>query len=267
MYHFVNLIILNGIIYLFVIFLILIKNFLTLRINKVLYFFFSIILISIFIFGETKNYQNKTSNDEYNHSRNEFKIITKKIEKKYDIKNTSLLTFDTNLMIWSIMKDVKYLDLINSLFTPKKDFMIEEDLIASFKKLNLNDESFYSFIKNKKENWRYVNKDVAKFFFYKYQANSLITFNDSKNFKNDEYEWIKKSSPLLHQQSIIPREEMTRLLNKFKKFNSELIYPEIIILDKRDKFLKYESLNLINYCKEFNGDVFLMFVKKNKSLC
>ena len=42
----------------------------------------------------------------------------------------------------------------------------------------------------------------------------------------------------------------------------ELIYPEIIILDKRDKFLKYESLNLINYCKEFNGDVFLMFVKK-----
>ena len=95
-------------------------------------------------------------------------------------------------MIWSILNDIRYLDLINALFTSKKDYMIEDDLISSFKKLKLTDKEFYSFISNKKAGWRYMNKDMAKFFFYKYQANSLVTFNKSRSFKPEEYKFIKK---------------------------------------------------------------------------
>ena len=168
-------------------------------------------------------------------------------------------------MIWSILNDIKYLDLINALFSSKKDYMIEDDLISSFKKLKLTDKEFYNFISNKKESWRYMNKDMAKFFFYKYQANSLVTFNNSKSFKPEEYDFIKNSSPLLHQQMILPSEEIARLLDKFNKFDKKLILPNIIVLNKNDDFMNYSDLELKNYCKNFDGNIFILFKRKEKN--
>ena len=170
-------------------------------------------------------------------------------------------------MIWAILNDIKYLDLINALFSSKKDYMIEDDLISSFKKLKLTDKEFYNFISNKKESWRYMNKDMAKFFFYKYQANSLVTFNNSKSFKPEEYDFIKNSSPLLHQQMILPSEEIARLSDKFNKFDKKLILPNIIVLNKNDDFMNYSDLELKNYCKKFDGNIFILFQKKGEKLC
>ena len=33
-------------------------------------------------------------------------------------------------MIWSILNDIKYMNLLNGLFTSKKDYMLENDLIS-----------------------------------------------------------------------------------------------------------------------------------------
>ena len=51
-------------------------------------------------------------------------------------------TFNTDFMIWAIMNDVKYLSLINGLFSSKTDIMIEEDIFSAFKLLNLSNENF-----------------------------------------------------------------------------------------------------------------------------
>ena len=66
--------------------------------------------------------------------------------------------------------------------TPKKDEMIEDDLIKAFKFLNLNSDDFNLFIKNRKSSWRYINYDLSTFFFYKYMANPIKTFNNSNHY-------------------------------------------------------------------------------------
>ena len=55
------------------------------------------------------------------------------ITGSFDLSKTNLLTFDNDIMIWSIMNDVQYLNLINGLFISKTDEMIENDLINVFK--------------------------------------------------------------------------------------------------------------------------------------
>ena len=99
------------------------------------------------------------------------------------IKDISLLTFDNELMIWAILNDIEYLSLISGMWTPKTNDMIENDLIKNFKFLNLNEKDFINYLKNEKRGWRYFNHNVASFFGYRYQANSLNTFHDSTDFE------------------------------------------------------------------------------------
>ena len=83
------------------------------------------------------------------------------------------------------------------------------------KYLDLSKNDFSEFIKNKKLSyWRYRNENVKDFFWLRYQANSLITFNKSKNFNKEVLDFVNKSSPLLIQQLLIPNEELQRLLKK-----------------------------------------------------
>jgi hypothetical protein len=177
------------------------------------------------------------------------------------------MTFDSDLMIWAILNNVKYLSLINCLVVSKTDVMIENDLIKSFKFLNLNAQDFKYFLRNKKESWRYINRDVATFFSQKYQANSLITFNDSKNFNAGIAKNIFSSSPLYQQQSAIPNEEFARLEKKFKKTKLENFNePEIIVLEK----LRFLNINIIikkqNYCKLYDGNIYALYIKKNSGV-
>ena len=118
---------------------------------------------------------------------------------------SSLLSFETKLIIWSIMNDIKYLDFVDGFSTPKKDFMIEEDIYSTFKILGLEKENFEIFIENRKSKWRYMNSGITKYVARKYQANSLVTYKDTEDFEKHELEHIRKSSPVLHQQSIIPK--------------------------------------------------------------
>ena len=147
--------------------------------------------------------------------------------------------------------------------TPKKDEMIADDLIKAFKFLNLDSYDFNLFIKNKKPSWRYINYDLSTFLFYKYMANPIKTFNNSKNFDPKVYDFIKKSSPINFQQTVIPNDELDRLNNKFslitlKDFN----YPDIIILNKNKNFLK-KIKKIDNYCKIFEKNYFILLSKKS----
>ena len=103
------------------------------------------------------------------------------------------MTFDNRFMVWAVLNDIKFLNLTNFIMTPKKDVMIEDDLIKSFKFLNLDSNDFSQFIKNKKSSWRYVNYDLSTFFLYKYMANPIKTFNNSKNFS--KFFWLPRYAP------------------------------------------------------------------------
>ena len=159
---------------------------------------------------------------------------------------------------------MKYLSLINFIIAPKTDSMIENDLIKSFKFLNLNIYDFSNFLKNKKESWRYLNRNVATFFFYKYQANSLTTFNGSKNFDEEVAKYIFSSSPLYFQQIAIPNDEFVRLEKKFENtklqnFNE----PDAIVFEKSMRIINNIVIKKQNYCKLYEGNIYILYIKIN----
>ena len=64
-------------------------------------------------------------------------------------------------MVWFILNDIKYLNIINGVFISRTNEMIENDLINTFKYLNLSKQDFHEFIKNKKiSSWRYRNENI-----------------------------------------------------------------------------------------------------------
>lgn len=266
-YHFINFIIITGILYFVIIFFISIKYIIEKKLSKNLTHFFIIILLLNYFFIEIQKYQKSNKNDSYKTFRNEFSIINTKIKSTFDMTKSSLLSFETNLIVWAIINDIKYLDFVNGFSTPKKDFMIEEDIYSSFKKLGFTNENFEIFIENRKSDWRYINSDITKYVYHKYQANSLSTYKDTEDFEKHELEHILKSSPVLHQQSIIPKYELNRLRKGFDNYKTIEATSDIIVLNKRDKFIFSLSLSKEQYCKVFDGKIFIMFFNKEKYSC
>ena len=267
MYHFVNFTILNAFLFLIIYMIIIFKFFNNIKFTKFNFYLLVFAFISFFGFQEFDKNSSLISEKNHINYRSEFNLITKKIEENYKLNNISFLTFEPNLMVWSIMKNIKYLDLNMAMFTPKKDFMIEEDIFSAFKKLGFNELNFELFIKNQKKGWRFTNPNISNFVYYKYQANSLTTFKNSFDFEKNELDHINKSNLLHHQQSIIPKFELSRLKREFKEFDKKITFPEIIVLNKKDNFFDYKELNLKNYCKVFDKEFFIMYFKIETASC
>ena len=248
-------------------FITIIKYFFKIRLSFYTCRIFFVLITFLYCLNTYLEKENKYNNQVVREKRIEFQKITTLINDNVKISNSTLMTFDNELMIWAILNNVKYLSLIHSSFAPKTDTMIENDLIKSFRFLNLNVLDFKYFIRNIKEGWRYLNKNVVTFFAYKYQANSLTTFNNSKNFDAEVAKHIFSSSPLYTQQLAIPNEEFIRLEKKFNKtklqnFNK----PEIIVLEKLKPVTKKIVIKKHDYCKLYDGNIYILYFKKNSEI-
>jgi hypothetical protein len=266
-YHFINFIIVTGILYLIIFSFISFNYVMKKNLNKTFINILILLLLFNHSFVEFRKYQGLNSDNNYKTFRNEFSIINSKIRSSFDMTKTSLLSLESNLIIWAILNDIKYLDFVNGFFTSKKDHMLEEDIFSTFKKLGLKKENFNSFIENRKSKWRYINHDVKKSFAYKYQANSLLTYQDTRDFEGEELTHILKTSPMLSQQSIIPKYELDRLKKDFNNYKPDNAKSDIIVINKKDKFMLTLNLPESDYCKVFDGDFFMMFFNKEKNLC
>ncbi len=237
--------------------------------SKILNILVTTLIISVFFtnfIGIRNNYNfNKTSIDDYN-LRTEFNDIVNLIQSdKIDLKNSSLLTFDNKFMVWSILNEIKYLKIINGVFVSKKNETIENDLVKTFKFLNLEKDDLKNFIMNKKKGWRYRNDNVMNLFWHRYQANSLTTFKNSKDFDKEILMFINNSSPIMPQHLIIPNYEIDRLVQKFDnniEFNSD---PDMIIINKKDPILSKSIIDPKKFCKTFDGAFYIFYqVIKNE---
>ena len=146
-----------------------------------------------------------------------------------NLSDCSIVTLDDNLLICLILNDVKYLNVNKQLFSPKTDSMIEEDLIKNFRFLGLDNDNFIEFLANNKIRWRLINNNAVKFFYFKYSANSLNTYNNSKNFDKEILEIgpgsgnlteyiIEKLPKNLH---VVEKDDNLALLLK-EKFNNKI---------------------------------------------
>jgi len=225
-------------------------------------FFIFIILLFISSINLSKKIEDHKKIDI---NRYEFNQVLKILKSKQNKSNLeTLLTFNTDFMIWGILDDnIKYLNLTMVGMTPKNHDLQEKDLINTFKFFELNSMDFITFFENKKQGWRYLNNYVATFFLHKYTANSLFTLNNSKNFPGQIKKFISNSSPLYHQQMAIPDEEFLRLKKKFNDHtNNNSLKPDIIILNNDLSFIKKVKISPVNYCMVFKGKVYQMFISK-----
>ena len=88
-------------------------------------------------------YEKKINNNKNRLEKNEIvKVI--KDNNKINLTEVQMLTFDNEIMIWTILNDIKYLKIVDGTFTIKSNEIIENDLIETFKFLNLDKEKFIS---------------------------------------------------------------------------------------------------------------------------
>ena len=270
-YHFTNLVLISVFILFFYTIILFINYFVRKKLSVNLINKFSFILIFFLliqnIYQSNNNYKMENLNNERFIQRTEFNTIINIIKKNniLDASDVSLLTFDERFLVWATLIDIKYLNIVNGVMVSRTNNTIENDLIGAFKYLDLSKNDLNEFIKNKKiSDWRYRNDNVRKLFWMRYQANSLITYNDSKNFDKEILKFVNKSSPLLSQQLVMPNEEISRLILKFDSTKLlSFMTPALIIIDKRDAILKKSKIDKKKFCKAFEGKIYDFYYSNN----
>ena len=265
-YHFMNMLValtfFVTLVFFYLIFLFIIKNFFQIQnLTKIL-------ILSLLFFHLVNNYSLNQKNT-LNTKKNDSHHLIKEIKKININQSSSILTFDTRLQTNLILNNYNNLIFVSGIKIPLNDKMIENKIISIFRFLNLNETDFYNFIKNEKNGWRFINNNIGKTFYMKYQANKLQTFDNSKDFLFEELKYISKSSPLNSQQLIIPKYEVERLLNKFINSSQyEKINPDLIIVNLNDPLSKKIILDSNIYCANIINDTFkIYFLKKNNTVC
>ena len=243
-----------------------------LSIKLINYISFSLLIFLLIghLYQSNKNYKFNSLSSEQFAERTEFNKIVNIIESRNILKkkDINLLTFDNKFFVWSVLNNIKYLNIVNGSLVSKTHEMIENDLINTFRYLKLSKNDFKEFIKNKKLSyWRYRNDNIRDLFWMRYQANSMVTHKNSKNFDKEILEFIKKSSPLLSQQLAMPNEEFKRLILKFDTTNFlSFTNPNIIIIDKRHSILKKSIIDNKTFCKAFEGKIYDFYYSFNLNL-
>ncbi len=265
-YHFNNIIVIQNILFFIFSIFVLLKNQFNKFSNFTILTFFCVIFLMLSIYDNSKKFK------KIDNSRHDRIELIKSIQNSNKIqKKSNILTFDPKIMVWLILNDYKRIRVLNGNFTSKKNYMIEDDLVFSLKILNFNEIEFKDFIKNRKRGWRYLNKDMQKFFFQRYMANSFYTYKNSQDFTNIEIDKINKTSPFVVQQSIIPLFELNRLQLKFKNFsfndkNSKHL-PNFLILNSNEFKKKHENKSF-KYCKIFENKSYEIYeLKFDKLSC
>ena len=140
------------------------------------------------------------------------------------------MTFIPRAQIF-LLKNKKIFTTIESSFSSLNFSQLEKSFVQNLKFLNISSSEFLKIISNhQKSSWRYDNKYLKYISWYRYQANSLKTFNKTKDFKKDELEFINNSSPTKTQQIIIPQFEIIRLKKLFNNYELDTDYtkPDLV---------------------------------------
>jgi hypothetical protein len=201
--------------------------------------------------------------------RNDFINLDNIFKTNSDFKKiNSLLTFNSKVQVWWMFSGKNNFNSIHSIFSPLNTNILEANFLKNLKFLNISESDLVNILKNEKKGWRYNNLYLQYFSYYKYQANSLYTFNNSQDYNSDVLSFIRTSSPLYTQQIAIPNYELERISSNYKKIQiPSLDYPDIIILEKKSLISKKSQINFLHYCELKDFNYFNIYVDKQKFEC
>ena len=261
-YHFLNWIVITSILVLIIYFSLFI-NFKLLKINKLFFLPLSFFLILLFQFI---HYENLNNDNKY--LRKDYLNLQKLIDLNTNELET-LLSFSIRSQVLWMLKDKKKFASIESSVSSLSFDQLEQNFIQNLKFLNISNNEFFEIISNKKGSWRYSNEYIKYISWYKYRANSLVTFESSKDFDENELKYILNSSPTKTQQIILPKFEIERLVKTYKTFNSGSNFenPDLIILKKDSLISKYVNLENDLYCELSGFNNLKIFILRELEKC
>ena len=248
LYHFINIIIFSGVLYILLCLLNFVNN--QMKFNNNFCFIIATISIISFFLNQTI-ILNKQQRNQFN------QVVDFMRNNNYN--HTSLKLYTNSIKIqnlWLLLGN-KYL-VSSDWFTNSLTNKEIEDLMINALKGDLNfSEVDFKKILNLRNGVR--NDFLMRLFGYKYQANSFYTYDKLEYYKADNREIIKKTSPFRLQMQIISEKEKKRLMAKFKIHQYKKNFgADILILDntnyylinKNKKFkLKFENKNYKIYEK------------------
>ena len=257
-FHFYTLIVFNGFFYIILVLsysIYLVQKKIFINKNNVLNTTILVIFLLLNIILSKKNFtQNSEKYLIYNDVQ---KFIT---EHKIQDSNVRLFTNDNVIShIWLLNKN-KFLVISDGAMNSLKDHQIEFNLISNLK--------FFGLKKNDVENLLEVNNDSIRnpfFLFlynYKFQANSLFTFTDLKNYETTSIDIITKTSPFRMSSQIVPSLYKKKIIKNFDKviLNKNVI-ADIVIINKKI-FKKFDIKNNF-YIKKKDLNNISYYMKKN----
>lgn len=271
-YHFLNWILINAIFVFFIFLIILVRLFLSKISIKIISklsnqsFFIIFFIFLILILFQTNHYFSYKKNQ--NFLRSDF-VNLQKILNVNKEKLNILLTFIPRAQIWWLFNDKTKFSTIESSISSLNFNQLEKSFIDNLKFLNISTDNFHKIISNKKEEWRYDNKYIKYISWYKYQANSLITYKNSLDFDESEKEYILKSRPTKTQQIMIPNFEIKRLTKFYENYeiNNKFNDPDIIIIQNNSLIDKFSKIDKKLYCQMKNFNFLKVYVKIKKGIC
>jgi|694.fasta_scaffold78299_2 hypothetical protein len=269
-YHSVNLVVVSTLLTIFVFINLIIltykNNYFIYLTQKKFKIFCSIFLLFILFLSFINNQLLKKKDLVM---RNDFINLDHFFKTNSDSKKiNSLLTFNSKVQVWWMFSGKNNFNSIYSIFSSLNNNILEVNFLNNLKFLNLSESDLKNILRNEKKGWRYNNLYLQYFSYYKYQANSLYTFNNSQDFNPDVLSFIRSSSPLYTQQIAIPNYEIERITNDYKKIKiSSLDYPDIIILEKNSLIHNKSKINSLYYCELKNFYYFNIYVDKRKFEC
>ena len=266
-YHFVNMSVIIGFLtfFLFIIIIFLIflnKNIKTDSLN----IFLNLCILLIIVLINVKYFVDYKSKNISNFEREDLTNL-EILHQNNKNKLNGLLTFDIKTQVWWLFKKKK-LATIDSSLNSQKHLHNELSYIDALKFLNISKNEFSRIISNKKQGWRYYNNYIRYFSWYKYQANSLITYKNKNDYDPHLLNYIKKSSPTKTMQFIIPNSEHARLVdlfeNRYHIYNNKI---DIIILKKESLIAQNAKVDSKDFCKLNYFKKFDVYVRKDFENC
>ena len=110
-----------------------------------------------------------------------------------------------------------------------------------------------------------MNPNIQLFFWGRYSASKLKTFENSKDFDKDIWKTIQNTTPLNIQSIAIPNSELKRLENKFVDYNlvkRNKEFVDIVVLDYRFEILKTSKPSNSVKCDLISNENIGIFIKK-----
>ena len=270
-YHFLNWIVIIAIIifilFVFIYLLGLFQYFKKKSLNNKYYenlflFLCTIILIIFFNLNYLSKFKVKNIN-----FREDMKVLNNFFKSNKSNLNT-LMTFNAKIQTWWLFNGKNKLTTVDSSLLALTNNQLELNFVKNLKYLKISDDIFNLILKNSKQGWRYYNENLRYLSWYKYQANSMITFNASNNFDKNILNDIKETPPTRSQQIVIPKDEQIRLSNLYKNdyesFNDEV---DIIILNKNSIIGSNASTDKNKFCKLNPTKQLDIYIKIIKAKC